>query len=152
MNHLINLLYQYDKNRLLEISQKAKKEARPHFDSRYPKETFDYWLINHCRDPYLDEICYDLNIKAKPRFYWLEPNAVIPCHTDNNTKCSVNIILTDSPAPIKIEGVDYFYTCALLNTTIEHSVINNDQERILLKFSIFDETFEEVSAKINFKK
>jgi len=151
MKPLIDLSYTYDKDKLLEIASQAKLDARPHKDSRYPGE-FKHWLISHCHDPYLDEICHDLNVKAKPRFYWLEPNASVPYHIDNNTECSVNIILTEGPAPITIDEVEYFYTCALLNTTIRHAVFNNDQERILLKFSIFDETFEEVVEKINFKK
>lgn len=151
MEPLINLSYNYDKEELLKIANRAKEKAQPHKDPRYAGE-YKHWLISRCQDSYLDKICQDLNIQAKPRFYWLEPNTIIPYHTDNNTKCSVNIILTNDRAPVTFNDVDYYYECALLNTAIRHSVVNGNQERILLKFSIFNETFEEVANKINFKK
>jgi hypothetical protein len=48
-------------------------------------------------------------------------------------------------------GNDYVYTQVLLNTTLPHSVTNGATERILLKISIFDETYEQLSARISYK-
>ena len=93
----------------------------------------------------------DFEVIGSPRFYWLEPFANIPKHIDNGTQCSINLIITENPAPITIEGVDYTYLQALLNTTLPHSVQNGASERIMLKISIFDETYESLSERIKFK-
>lgn len=90
----------------------------------------------------------DLGIKAKPRFYWLESNAVLPEHVDHNTTCSLNFILSEDPAPVTIGGNDYYYNQCVLNTTIPHSVTNNGPERILLKFSVFDVSYEDTVKTI----
>ena len=63
-----------------------------------------------------------------------------------------NLILNENPAPVTMENVDIFYTQALLNTTVPHSITNGPEERVLLKISIFDKTFNEVAQKINYKR
>ena len=93
----------------------------------------------------------DFEIDGRPRFYWLEPFAKIPEHVDNGTQCSVNLILTETPAPITIAGNEYTYQQALLNTTIPHAVFNGSVERIMLKISIFDVTYEQLAKRIKYK-
>lgn len=99
----------------------------------------------------------------RPRFYLLEKNSYLMNHIDHGTKCSINIIVDDgaSPSPVIFEGGEMhkkpkggqalFYTSALFNTTKMHGVINDDEDRILLKISIFDKTFEECKAAIQRK-
>jgi hypothetical protein len=94
----------------------------------------------------------DFEVDGRPRFYWLEPNAVIPEHVDNGTQCSINLIITEDAAPITIDGTEYHYRQALLNTTVPHSVQNSDKERIMLKISIFDETYQQLVERIKYKK
>lgn len=144
---LLHLEYEIDKNLLLEQAKEAKKFSKPYTDSRYPGLQLDDWHIGHYTSPYIEKIILDFGIQGKARFYWLEPLAIIPEHVDNGTLCSLNFMLTGS-APITIKGNDYSYESILLNTTVPHSVTNNEQERIMLKISIFDETFEEVAERI----
>jgi len=97
---------------------------------------------------------YGIEGRVDGRFYRLLANSTLPYHTDRSTKCSVNMILNDrDPAPVKfrVDGVEteYHYHIALLNTTVEHSVENGPEDRILFKISVFDEAYESVAAKIN---
>lgn len=85
---------------------------------------------------------------AKPRFYYMKPYVALPLHVDVNTQCSFNFVLSDNPAPIQIEGVDYFYAQALLNTRRQHRVINASEERVMLKLSILDHSYEKVLQMI----
>jgi hypothetical protein len=93
----------------------------------------------------------DFQVLGKPRFYWTAPNSCIPEHVDNGTQCSLNFILSPDPAPITFYGIDYYYKQVLLNTTLPHSVNNGPIERVLLKISIFDETYQQLAARINYK-
>ena len=72
-------------------------------------------------------------------------------HSDINTKCCINIILSKDSAPIVFEDIgEVTYKCALLNITKRHMVPAFHLERLLLKFSIFDKTYEE--ARLSLKK
>lgn len=88
---------------------------------------------------------------CRPRFYIQQPKVTIPFHTDRNTLCSINILLTDKTAPIFFRDGPVYYTTALLNTTVEHAVFNTSETRILYKISVFDKTFEEVKEKLPYK-
>lgn len=152
MKPLIYLNYPLDKKRLLDEALEAKKFAKSYGDDpRYPGQTLDTWLISKHESPYAMEIIKDFEIEGKPRFYFLESNAKLPEHTDNNTTCSINFILSDGAAPVSFKNIEYFYTQALLNTTLLHSVSNGPIERILFKISIFNESFEKLANRIKFK-
>lgn len=148
MSPIIHLNYKVDKQRLLKEAANLKKDAVGYTDSRYPDLKLDDWLINHHSSDYVDQIKKDFGIEGKPRFYWLRPHAVIPEHVDNGTLCGLNFILTDHASPITFGDKDYYYESILVNTTVPHSVKNNEHERIMLKISIFNETFEQVAEKI----
>ena len=82
---------------------------------------------------------------VRPRFYRQEKNTHVPMHADVNTKCCINVILSEKAAPIVFEDIgEVNYKCALLNITKRHMVPKFKDERLLLKFSIFDKTYEEV--------
>lgn len=151
MEPLIHLNYNIDTDQLLNEASVAQQNAKAHTDSRYPDIVFDEWLIGHHTSPYIEKIMADLEIDGRPRFYWLKPHAVIPEHVDNGTQCSINIVLTDNAAPIIFGDKEYVYRTVLLNTTVPHSVKNNEHERIMLKISIFDETYEQLAKRIKFK-
>jgi hypothetical protein len=150
-NLFVHLNYPLDNAVLLESAKRAREFANPYTDARYPGMQMNNWYIGHYTDKHIEKIMSDFGIDGRPRFYWTEPNSVIPKHVDNGTQCSLNFILSDDPAPITFFGKDYFYTQVLLNTTLPHSVTNGATERILLKISIFDETYEELSARIGYK-
>lgn len=151
MHPLTLLHYPLDTASLLQSAANARLYAEPYTDSRYPDLKKEDWYIGRYTDVHIDKIMQDFEVEGSPRFYWLEPFATIPQHVDNGTQCSINLIITENPAPITIEGVDYTYHQALLNTTLPHSVSNGETERIMLKISIFDETYESLSERIKFK-
>ena len=85
----------------------------------------------------------------RPRFYKQSANSAVPLHADINTKCCVNIILSDNNGPIVFEDIGKVdYKCALLNITKKHEVPAHINERLLLKFSIFDITYEQALDRI----
>lgn len=151
MNPIVHLDYNLDKDLLLKEAESAKMNATSYSDDRYPNVILDNWLISRHSSEYLLKIMDDFGVQGKPRFYWLQPYSEIPEHVDNGTMCSINLILSDKPAPIIISGKKFVYKQALLNTTIPHSVLNGPEERVMLKISIFDETFEELANRISYK-
>ena len=148
MEPLVLLDYPIVNEKLLLEAEMAKSNSLPYTDSRYPDLKLENWHIGHYSSPTIDAIMRDFKITGKARFYWLEPFAEIPEHIDNNTQCSINFILSKEPAPILIEGKEYNYKQALLNTTLPHSVKNGEKERIMLKISIFDHSFTDVLIRI----
>ena len=113
-----------------------------------------------------DDVMQQLGLKDfvkdyRPRFYLLEKNSYLMNHIDHGTQCSINIIISEddiTPAPVIFEGGELhqkpeggqalFYTSSLFNTTKMHGVINDEEDRILLKISIFDKTFEQCREAI----
>ena len=125
------------------------QEFEGYTDKRY-NQTLETWRIARTEMfSYALEICDIFNIKnGKPRFYLLEKNTVLPMHTDLNTTCSLNIVLSDDPAPVKFEDSSYTYNSCILNTTNMHGVDNGNSDRELFKISIFDQSFEEVCQNV----
>jgi len=84
----------------------------------------------------------DINVS----YYRLLANETLPWHTDTGTKCSINFILNGESAPVIYESGEYTYKQALIQTDINHKVINGNKDRILYKISIFDMDFSDVAA------
>jgi hypothetical protein len=145
---VLHLNYKIDKSRLLAEAENIKHTAVGYTDSRYTDLKMNDWLVGHHSSEYVEKIMRDFGVEGKPRFYWLQPHTVIPEHVDNGTLCGLNFILTEGASPITIENQDYYYESILVNTTVPHSVKNNENERIMFKISIFNETFEQVAARI----
>lgn len=150
-NHLLHLNYSLNKQELLESADAAISVSEAYTDSRYPELKLDDWKISRYTDSAIEKVIKDFEVEGRPRFYWLKPFAVIPEHTDNETQCSINIILSEDPAPITIQGQNFYYNQALLDTTVPHSVVNGPEERIMLKISIFNESFQELRQRIKYK-
>jgi len=86
---------------------------------------------------------------TRPRYYKLEANTAVPKHVDHNTKCGINIMLSDKAGPVEFLDVGQFdYRVALLNTSQMHCVPPYPEERILLKLSIMDVDFETVKLRL----
>jgi len=160
MEPLIHLNYPINKDILLLESDKARETAKPWELAEDKKKnekswqgihnyTINEWLVSHYTSDYIDNIMKELNIKGKPRFYYLQPNYQLRPHKDYGTQCAVNIILSGS-TPINIEGKDYYYSQALINLQKEHSIKTDNTERIILKFSIPDKSFEEIAKEIKY--
>jgi hypothetical protein len=145
---VLHLNYKIDKTRLLAEAESIKHQAVGYTDTRYPDVKMDDWLVGHHHSSYVEQVMKDFDIIGKPRFYWLQPHAIIPEHVDNETQCGLNFILTGHASPISFGNKDYYYESILVNTTLPHSVKNNEHERIMFKISIFNETFEQVAKKI----
>lgn len=148
MEPVLHLNYKIDKQRLLDEAAAVKHTAVGYTDSRYPDLSMDDWLVGHHTSEYVKKIMSNFKVTGKPRFYWLQPYAVIPEHVDNETLCGLNFILTDQASPISFQEKDYIYQSALVNTALPHGVENNQHERIMFKISIFNETFEQVADRI----
>ena len=148
MKPLIHLNYPINKDILLLESDKARENAKPWEGGNDYK--IEDWLVSYYTSNYIEKIMNELNIVGKPRFFYQKSNFSLKPHKDFGTQCGVNILLSDNPVPINIEGVDYHYSQALINLQKEHSVVNDSKERVLLKFSIPDKSFEQVASEINY--
>ena len=147
MINLIHLNYPINKDILLLESDKARKTANPW---RYKEVTAGpNWLVSHYTSEYIENIMKDLNIKGSPRFFFQQPHFHLKTHRDYGTQCAVNFILNGT-TPINIEGKEYVYSQALVNVQKEHSIKTDNEERIMLKFSIKDKSFEEVLKDIKY--
>ena len=146
---LIHLNYPYDKKKLLSEAEMARSISEP-WQGSY-KFRSENWKVSYYNSEYAQKIMKDLNVKGTIRFYYQEPNYFLPPHVDDGTKCAINFILSDNPAPINIKGVNYFYKQALINVQERHAVQNNNEERVLFKISIFNDDYEKVAKYINFK-
>ena len=71
------------------------------------------------------------------QYLWLEKDFYLKWHIDDVTRCtsSVNVIMTDDPAPVSFREGDFKYKCAALDVMKEHSVTNNDTDRLLMRIS-----------------
>lgn len=142
-----DFLLNYDRL-LLDVDFNIGK-AVPYFDERLSQPVDNWLILKAVKSDYIQKIIEFFEIPASPRFYILEPNTTLPEHVDLNTQCSINFVLgDDNPAPVLFGQEKYFYKNAVLNTTLPHSVINDSRERILLKLSIFDLTYEQVCNKV----
>jgi hypothetical protein len=107
------------------------------------------WLIKKISSGYGLEISdylkdYFQLSDCRPRFYIQEAGVSIPFHKDRGTLCSFNFVLSDHLDPISFRDRTVTYKTALLNTSIDHAVINPKSKRLLFKVSIFDKSFEEI--------
>lgn len=148
---LVLLDYPLNVDRALIEAEHVRHQAKSYVDERLPAP-IDQWQIVRHNSSFVQKIMDDFGVNGKPRFYFQEPHFKLPVHVDFNTTCSINFVLSDNAAPVDFDGRQYYYRQALLNTAIPHSVQNGPEERILLKISIFDISFEELSQTIKYKR
>jgi hypothetical protein len=152
MKYLTHLDFPYDKEQLISIAALAKESATYYTDDRFPNLNLTSHLISYYNNEYLESLIRSLDISGQPRFYYMQPYSFFPTHTDNQTKCSINIILSNDPAPITLLGKDLYYKCAIIDTTKPHSVRNNFSERVLFKISIFDKSYKSILNQLELRK
>ena len=150
MKPLIHLNYTINKDILLLESDRARKSAKP-WHHKNEVTAGPSWLVSYHTSDYIENIMKDLNIKGSPRFFFQQPHFHLKPHRDYGTQCAVNVILNGT-TPINIEGKEYVYSQALINVQREHSIKTDNEERIMLKFSIKDKSFEEVLNNIKYIK
>ena len=151
--YLFDLNISIDRDWCLQVYKRAFENAETYTDNVH--QPFDNWKISRLKSfDYADDIMEELNLidfvsDYRSRFYLLEKNAVLGTHVDVGTQCSLNFILCDKPAPVTFEDTEnFYYQNCLFNTSIPHSVINGNEDRVLFKISIFDKTFDEVRYRI----
>jgi len=150
MKKIIHLNYPLDRAALLKDAEVARLSSSGYTDSRYPDLLINEWTKSIYTSPTIEKLMKDFDVYGSPRFYFHGPFYTLPMHVDNGTTCSLNFMLSDDPAPISFEDEDIVYHQALLNTTLPHAVCNGSHERILLKISIFDKSFEEVAKTLKY--
>ena len=148
---LLVLDYPLDIDRALIEAEHARHRAVSYTDDRLKGYNMNEWQISKYNSPFVQKIMDDFKVDGKPRFYFQEPYFKLPVHVDHKTTCSINFVLSDNAAPVQFDNRLYHYKQALLNTSIPHSVHNGPEERILLKISIFDVSFEELAERIKYK-
>lgn len=156
MTNLVLLDYPLDIDRSLIEAEHARNFAKPYTNKHFPnveelQTGVDQWLISKYNSSYIERIAADFEIECKPRFYFQAPGFNLPEHVDTDTECSINFVLSDDPAPITFADGQVLYKQALLNTKVPHAVFNGSEERILLKLSITNYTFEQMAQRIKFR-
>lgn len=100
---------------------------------------------------------FSLPGKVSSRFCYLRANTSLPEHTDSDTQCAINFLLTGYDVPVLFAKkhadykMEYRYRQALLNTQIPHMVHNGPEDRILFKVSIFDLPYHETKNLLDLK-
>jgi hypothetical protein len=146
-NDLIDLNFDFDKDRLL--SQANIVSGYQPFIDPANGGAVNGWLIKRVTDGYGLEISNFLKdyfhlTECRPRFYIQEAGVSIPFHKDRGTLCSFNFLLSDDLDPISFRHRTATYKTALLNTSVDHAVLNPKNKRILFKVSVFDKSFQEI--------
>jgi hypothetical protein len=165
MNNFIYHVNDLDYNKKHLIKEADELEFKPFELPTKHNSFWDHvptWLQGWVGDAAVDEVNRIKDVIAertgskeiRPRYYRQEANTSLPMHSDNGTKCCINILLSGESAPIVFEDgftqTSFHYECAILNIQQRHSVPTFPEERFLLKYSIFDIDFDEaVSSWIN---
>jgi hypothetical protein len=82
-------------------------------------------------------------MRCQPKFFIYLKGLKLPWHKDVKIECSINLILTDSPDPVRFKGKEEIYTIGLLNTQTLHSV-HTTKDRYLFRLSFQENTWQEV--------
>ena len=152
------MIYRIDN--LLYNTEKLLKEAKlteykpfesgieNHWSTYFPEYRIGKINTSQCAEVFrLLDIIKKISMAEdiRPRFYKLNANTEVPMHKDTRTKCALNIVLNNNYGPILFEGQEkQFYKCAILDTRKRHSVPSFPEERILLKYSIFDLNYNDM--------
>lgn len=154
--------YKFDMDVLWKEYHRFKNLPQPEYEFRAENKTKKntlpgiavYGSQNHGEDKdsllmqEAKKFCKHYGIKDSilAQFLWLDKNFFLSWHKDDATRCqsSVNVIMTEDPSPVEFRGGEYdyqgkfYYKCAALDVMKEHSVQNDDRERILMRISFKD--------------
>lgn len=145
--HITLLNLNYDKEKLLEEFNKAnfqKSEEFSHnpYNTAWLKTVINSECIEALRiKNFLEQI---LECSVTGLFYIQEKNKEILSHTDGRCHTSINLVLSQNPAPICFENKYYYnYQCAILNVgEFLHSVPASSEDRQLVRYVISDQKLD----------
>tara|TARA_Y100001972_G_C7606955_1_gene304215 strand:- start:157 stop:627 length:471 start_codon:yes stop_codon:yes gene_type:complete len=150
--YVTHLNLEYDKNELKdEVSELDFKPFAP--EQYYFRNT---WLKAKLREhifmyPHIEKLHKQLPGSVIVAYKQLA-NTSVHMHVDPATECSVNIVLSDNFAPVIFEDYgEINYECALFNTSLNHAVPAYEKERLLLKFSFLDTSYDKIREMLNDK-
>ena len=148
---LYNINLSYSKERLqAEFSDTSTFEY--FFAPHKPEQKFDYkWLIKRVDGGYGQELSDKFSslldvTDIRPRFMIQRSGYSLGFHKDAGTACSINFVCNNDPGPINFRDGPEYYEVALLNTQVDHAVLETKEDRWLFKLSIFDKTYDEVKS------
>ena len=170
MRNLVHINYPLDYERIMADCEEAKKtrfsiakaETREERKIYYNYTNSPGWRTENVimkspyTSPYIESVIEDFGVKGDPHkqfmaprsvFFWFGANCYLPEHTDLKAQCSLNFILSDKIAPIRISGKEYHYKSALINVQAPHMVDNGPEERVLFRISMF-EPFEKILERL----
>ena len=152
-DYLTHLELDYDPDLLILESELIDFKPLRIKDEKAKGTPFEYmptWEFGHMKKPFghIEKLTRHFetlfNVDIDPRYLKQHANTEVPMHSDNGTQTCINIVLSDNYGPITFEDIgDVEYTCALVNVSKRHCVKPHPEERLLLKLSIFDKTYEE---------
>ena len=150
--YVTHLNLRYDKEKLKE--EVSELDFKPFS----PKECYfrNTWLKARLREnivmfPHIEDLHMQLPGSVIVAYKQLA-NTSVHMHVDPATECSVNIVLSDDYAPVIFEDYgEILYEYALFNTSLNHAVPKYSKERLLLKFSFLDTSYERVKEMLNDK-
>ena len=156
---VVDVDYEFDLDLLWQEYERMKNGPQPDYEfskeGKTKKNTLSglavYGSQNHGEDTdsllmqEAKRFCkhYGIEDSILAQYLWLDKGFFLDWHTDDATRCqsSVNVIMTEDPAPVEFRGGDFdyqgkfYYKCAALDVMKEHSVQNEDKERVLMRIS-----------------
>ena len=144
-----HLNIEYDKEALIKESKDPKYlrvNARDAYVSQFA-ERHEKWFLAPAKGPEALRIKKLLEEKlgclVRVRFFIQGEDMNLDWHTDHVTLTSINFVLKGNKSPIEFESGRYHYECALLDVNKLHRVVKSDEDRLILKCTIRDKTYNE---------
>lgn len=150
-DYIFGFDFDFDKQKLLQQYKKNLQNSKNFNDNGLPVSVPKLQLQEDFEFNYAQELMDFFEITGEAKYYTVKKDCDFDLHVDTLPQCSINVLVSDNPAPVFIGGKNYMYKNCVLNVKEPHGVFMNDETRILFKISIFDYTFEEVKQKINTK-
>jgi hypothetical protein len=154
---LWHLNYEINKEYYRDLFYRHVHEGKWHWTCK--KQQRLYWFQLLCgreQDGFLreeirsvEEALGILGMDTYPRFNYQVPNTRLLPHIDEDEIIAININLLDTTPTIKIEDKSYSYECALIDVGHQvHEVIPDPNERLILKFAIRNQSYNDVYDRV----
>ena len=162
-DYYVKLRMKLNFEKLLEESKQIDYKALAIKASAAQDTWFEYaptWKYGKCDEKrnkkfgYFEHLYHGfskmLDAHVVPNFIKQDANTHVPMHRDSGTICSINILLDEDSGPITFEDIgDIYYRIAFVNVGGKrHMVKPFPKERILLKYSVKDKSYEDCLRKI----
>ena len=150
-DYIFGFDFNFDKQKLLQQYEKNLQNSKNFNDDGLPVSIPKLQLQEDFEFDYAQELMVFFGITGEAKYYTVKKDCDFDLHVDTLPQCSINVLVSDNPAPVFIGGKNYMYQNCVLNVKKPHGVFTNDENRILFKISIFEHTFEEVKQKVHNK-